>query len=100
MKKKWYTTKGFFIGLIAASTIAYAAVPHKIAQNEILFGKVTGDKDLIAEEGLGATNPRIYFDSTTNTWKFSNDGIKANAKEIGSWWGRRRWLQYASRREF
>jgi hypothetical protein len=42
----------------------------------------TGDRSIIAEQGAGASNPKIKYDSASSVWQFSNDGT--SFKNFGS----------------
>jgi hypothetical protein len=42
----------------------------------------TGDRLIIAEQGAGAANPKIKYDSSSSGWQFSNDGT--SFKNFGS----------------
>jgi hypothetical protein len=72
----------FLIALLAAGP-ALAEVPRKIPENTMNLGHgAATDKTIVADKGLGSTNPKVKFNVTTGKWQFSNDGT--NFKDLGS----------------
>jgi len=80
MKKKWIY---FLLGLSAIALLGAKV----FKDNTLILGSGTAsNKEIIFDKGLGASNPRIRWDETTDDLRFSNGGqnFKIGAQALGS----------------
>jgi len=69
----------YFLGIMTVFLVGW-----RTTDNFLRFGDGTNvaDKQIIADLGLGATNPMMSYNVLTSKWQFTNDGV--NTKLFGS----------------
>lgn len=68
--------------LLALSSLAL----YKIGDNVLKLGdgQPTPDKEIVADIGAGASNPKLSYNTTSSAWEFSNDGATSQPMGSGS----------------